>query len=334
MKATIADVEAAPTTSSSIVITDKVKLAGLALFSAVLIAVFMLIQAQGMWEFVLPRRAVKILAMVLAGASIAASTVIFQSVTNNRILTPSIIGVDSLYVLIQTAIVFFLGSMHPIVLSPSLNFLVAVGVMILFSLIMHRLFFTERKSNIYVLLLMGIIFGTLFQSLSSFLSALIDPNEFLVVQRRMFASFNQVKTELLTLSYAAAAATALYLSRYARFLDVLALGKEHAINLGVDHHRVVRGLLVSVFILISISTALVGPITFLGLIVANVAYEMLSTYRRLPLIGAAILVSIVALVGGQLIVERVFSFSTTLSVIINFIGGIYFLYLLLKERSA
>ncbi len=66
---------------------------------------------------------------------------------------------------------------------------------------------------------------------------------------------------------------------------------------------------------------------------ANVAYEMLATYRRLPLIGAAILVSIVALVGGQLIVERVFTFSTTLSVIINFAGGIYFLYLLLKERT-
>lgn len=318
----------------SIVVSDRTKIAILAALVLALTAVFMLIQAQGMWEFVLPRRTVKILAIFLAGASIAASTIIFQSVTNNRILTPSIIGVDSLYILVQTAIVYFLGSMHPITLNPNLNFLVSVGVMILFSLVMHRLFFTQSRSNIYVLLLMGIIFGTLFQSLSSFLSVLIDPNEFLVLQSRMFASFNQVKSELLAIAYVAAALTAAFLSRHIRFLDVLALGREHAINLGVDHHRVVRSLLVAVFILISISTALVGPITFLGLIVANVAYEMLSTYRRLPLIGAAILTSIIALVGGQLIVERVFAFSTTLSVIINFAGGVYFLYLLLKERSA
>lgn len=315
-------------------ISDRTKLVLLAALSLALIGVFMTIQAQGMWEYVLPRRTVKILAIILAGASIAASTVIFQSVTNNRILTPSIIGVDSLYILVQTALVFFLGSMHPVTQNPNLNFVVSVVAMILFSLGMHRLYFAQQRSSVYVLLLMGIIFGTLFQSLSSFLSVLIDPNEFLVLQGRMFASFNQVKSELLWVSYGAVAATALFLSRYVRFLDVLALGREHAINLGVDHRRVVRNLLIAVFILVSVATALVGPITFLGLIVANVAYEMMATYRRIPLIAGASLASIVALVGGQMIVERVFVFSTTLSVIINFIGGIYFLYLLLKERSA
>ena len=152
-----------------ITLPDRAKIAILAVLSLALIAVFMLIQAQGIWDYALPRRTVKIFAIVLSGTSIAASTVIFQTVTNNRILTPSIIGVDSLYILVQTAIVFFLGSMHPVTQSPNLNFLVSVGIMILFSLIMHRLFFTHAQSNIYVLLLMGVIFGTLFQSFSSFL---------------------------------------------------------------------------------------------------------------------------------------------------------------------
>ena len=313
---------------------DRKKMVLLGLLSVVLIAVFMVIQGQGIWSYVLPRRATKILAIILAGGSIATATVIFQTITQNRILTPSIIGIDSLYMMVQTAVVFFLGSTHPIVQTPNLNFMVCVGVMILFSVVMHRLFFSLARSNIYVLLLLGIVFGTFFQSISSFMSVLIDPNEFLIVQSRMFASFNQVKTQLLAVSWAAAGLTGLYLSRYLKYLDVLALGREHAINLGVDHHRVVRDLLIAVFVLISVSTALVGPVTFLGLIVANVAYQILDTYKRLPIIGASILISIIALVGGQLIVERVFQFSTTLSVIINFLGGVYFLYLLLKERAA
>jgi len=92
--------------------------------------------------------------------------------------------------------------------------------------------------------------------------------------------------------------------------------------------------MVIVAVLTSISTALAGPVTFLGLLVANLSYEYLKTYRHRELILGAILISIIALVGGQWIVERVFAFSTTLSVIINFIGGIYFIYLLLKENRS
>src|SRR5699024_9855778 len=109
---------------------------------------------------------------------------------------------------------------------------------------------------------------------------------------------------------------------------------DEAINLGVPYDHVVKHLLMIVAILISIATALIGPITFLGLLVVNVAIEFLKTYRHLYLILGATFISIIALVGGQFIVERLFSFQTTLRVIINFIGGIYFIYLLLKENKS
>lgn len=163
---------------------------------------------------------------------------------------------------------------------------------------------------------------------------LIDPNEFLIVQDRMFASFNNVQTELLLLSTVGISLSVLYFLRFARYLDVLALGKEHAVNLGVPYDYVVKRLLLIVVVFISISTALVGPITFLGLLVANVAYEFMKTFRHKPLITAAVLISIIALIGGQVLVERVFTFSTTLSVIVNFVGGVYFIYLLLKENKS
>ncbi|WP_043930892.1 iron chelate uptake ABC transporter family permease subunit [Bacillus sp. EB01] len=312
---------------------NKTKILLLAAFSLLAIALFVFLDLGPNWDYALPRRLKKILAIALTGAVIAISTVIFQTITNNRILTPSIIGLDSLYMLIQTVLIFGFGSMSVMVVNKNLNFLISVGLMVIFSGILYRLLFKREGQNIYLLLLVGIIFGTFFGSITTFLQVLIDPNEFQIVQDRMFASFNNVNTELLILAFITVIAVMAYSVKFVKYLDVMALGKEHAINLGVDYDYIVKRLLVVIAILVSVSTALVGPITFLGLLVANVAHEFLKTFRHSVLLTGSVLISIIALAGGQLIVERVFTFSTTLSVIINFIGGVYFIYLLLRESK-
>lgn len=312
----------------------KTKIGVLALVAIVLIAIFMLIDAGGNWDYVLPRRFKKILAIILTGSVIAISTVIFQTITNNRILTPSIIGLDSLYMFIQTFVIFFLGSASKTAMDKNLNFVLSVGLMILFAALLYKVLFKREGRNIYFLLLIGLIFGTLFNSLASFLQVLIDPNEFMILQDRMFASFNNVNTDLLIISCVLVLGIILYLRPFLKYLDVLSLGRDDAINLGVDYDYVVKRLLIVIAILVSIATALVGPITFLGLLVANVAYQFMKTYKHSYLLFGASLISIIALVGGLLIVERVFTFSTTISVIVNFIGGVYFIYLLLKENKA
>ena len=57
-------------------------------------------------------RALSLIAIVITGAAIALATMIFQTVVNNRILTPSILGLDSLYLLIQTTIIFLFWFKH------------------------------------------------------------------------------------------------------------------------------------------------------------------------------------------------------------------------------
>src|SRR5699024_10651884 len=163
---------------------------------------------------------------------------------------------------------------------------------------------------------------------------LIDPNEFMVAQDKMFESINNVNTDLVYLSIGFIILIFLYVLRYYKYLDVLSLGKDHAINLGVPYVHVVKRLLVIISVIISIATGLVLSITFLGLLVVNIAFEFLKTYRHAYLLIGSTLISIIALIGGQFIVEKVFSFTTTISVIINFVGGIYFIYLLLKENKA
>ncbi|MBB2479993.1 iron chelate uptake ABC transporter family permease subunit [Bacillus sp. APMAM] len=313
---------------------NKIKLTILAAITIALILIFLFTDIGNYWEYVVPRRAMKILAIILTGASIAFSTVVFQTITNNRILTPSIIGLDSLYMLIQTFLIFVFGATSGIVMNKNLNFLICVVLMILFAGLLYKFLFKKEGKNIYFLLLVGLVMGTLFQSFSSFMQVIIDPNDYMVIQDRMFASFNNINTDLLTLSIVLIAIISIYFVKFIKYLDVLSLGREEAINLGVDYDYVVKRLLIIVAILISISTALVGPITFLGLLVANVSYQFLNTYRHSYLITGAVFISIIALVGGLLIVERVFAFSTTLSVIINFIGGVYFIYLLLRGSKA
>lgn len=306
-------------------------LTGVALLSILL---YIFYQLTGNIGYILPKRIIKVVAIVLTGGSIAIATTLFMTITNNRILTPNIMGIDSLYLLTQTFIIYIFGSQSLIMMNSNLNYLLSIGVMVLFSLLFYRLLFRGEDNNIYFLLLVGMILGTFFSSFTSFMQVLIDPNEFMVAQDKMFASVNNVNTSLVYLSIILVSIVLVYFIQFYKYLDVLALGKDHATNLGVPYDYVVKRLLIIVAILISISTALIGPITFLGLLVVNIAREFMKTYRHSYIIYGSVLLSIIALVGGQFIVERVFVFQTTVSVIINFVGGIYFIYLLLKENKS
>ncbi|WP_102693679.1 iron chelate uptake ABC transporter family permease subunit [Rummeliibacillus pycnus] len=314
---------------------NSLKMLILAILVVIFACLYLFQGLNGNYDYILPRRVIKVIAMAITGVAIAYSTVTFQTITHNRILTPSIMGLDSLYLLLQTVIIFTLGSSHIAIMNAQVNFFLSVLVMISFALILYQFLFRSGKRPIYFLLLVGIIVGTLLGSLTTFMQVLIDPNEFARVQDKMFASFNNVNGDLVWLALVVVVLVMMFGWRMVHELDVLLLGRDHAINLGVPYDRVVKHMLIISSMLISVSTALVGPITFFGLIVANLSYQFFKTYKHSVLIVGAALLSLVALFGGQWIVERVFTFSTTLSVIINFIGGIYFIYLLLREsRSA
>ncbi|HHX31776.1 MAG TPA: iron chelate uptake ABC transporter family permease subunit [Bacteroidales bacterium] len=296
-------------------------------------ALFLFYRLGNNWEFALQLRSVKVIAILIVAASVAYSSVAFQTLTNNRILTPSIMGFESLYLLIQTLIVYMYGDETYKVLSSMDNFLVSVIGMIGFGLLLYFMIYKKGKDNIYLLLLVGIILGTLFSSLSSFMQLLIDPNDFFIVQGKMFATFNKINTDLLWPSSIILILILFFGFRMTKYLDVMALGREQAINLGLNYNGLVKLFLVIIAILVSISTALVGPITFLGLLVTNLTYELFKTHKHSVIIAACCIVSAVALLAGQFIMERILNLSTPLSAIINMVGGLYFIYLLLKVRK-
>ncbi|WP_183454607.1 iron chelate uptake ABC transporter family permease subunit [Microvirga lupini] len=296
-------------------------------------ALFMTLNARGRWDFILPFRGMKVLSMVLVGYAIAVSTVLFQTVSHNRILTPSIMGFDSLYILIQTSLIFTIGSAGVAALDPRLLFVFNVAAMVAFSTALYRWLFSGNSRSIHLLVLVGIVFGVLFRSLSGFMQRIIDPNEFVLLQDRLFASFNNVNSDLLAISTATVLAVSIVGLRFINTYDVLSLGRETSISLGIDHSRVVTIVLILVAILVSVSTALVGPITFFGLLVASLAHQITGSHKHRYVLPVAALIAVICLVGGQLVLERVFAFDTALSIVIEFVGGIVFLALLIRGAA-
>lgn len=306
----------------------------LTIISLIVVVMYLFIGLnEGNFSYALSKRIPKVYAMIITGGAIGFSSLIFQTVTNNRILTPSILGLDSLYILVQTAIVFLLGATSKFLSDSNINFVLSIAIMMVFSTIIYKVLFKKGSKNLFSLLLLGVICGTLFESLTTFMQVLIDPVDFLSVQDKMMASFNNINTDILLISSIAIIIAIAYSTEFLNILDVMSLGREEAINLGVDYDKVVKKMLIVVVILTSVSTALVGPITFLGLLVVNIARQLVKTYKHSELGIATLLISVLALVGGQLVIEKLFNFSASLSVVINFIGGIYFIYLVMKERA-
>ncbi|HEF6636043.1 TPA: iron chelate uptake ABC transporter family permease subunit [Campylobacter jejuni] len=297
-----------------------------------MIGIFILVGLNVFDEYALKSRFLQIAAIIIVAICIAVSTVIFQTLCNNKILTPAIIGLDSLYMLLQSALIFSFGAANLSVYKNDINFLITLVCMVVFSLGLYKILFSSDRS-IYLIMLLGLVFGTLFSTLSSLFEVLIDPDEFMVIQGRMFASFDNIAFDVLILAYIISFLSFIWIFRYMKFLDPLNLGKDLAINLGINYQKISKQLMIIIAILTSISTALVGPITFLGLLVVNITYELFKTAKHSILLSACILISILALLGGVFFVSRVFDYNATISMVINFLGGIYFIYLVLKGNK-
>ncbi|WP_082766363.1 iron chelate uptake ABC transporter family permease subunit [Paramesorhizobium deserti] len=290
-------------------------------------AAYMTIGLRGDLALGLELRGLRLGAMICVGVAVAVSTVVFQTLTANRIVTPSIMGLDALYIFCQTALVFALTGLGFAGIDPRLqffgNFFVMTGLAL--ALFLPLL---GRRLDLGLLLLTGVVLGLLFRSLSVLLARLFDPNDFAVLQGAVFASFSRTRPDLLLIAWLITAAGTVVAWRMRHVLDVVALGEEAAVGLGVSWRSVVAGLLALVAALVAAATALVGPMAFLGLLVASITDRVAGTGRHAVLLPAAALVAVVVLVGGQTVLQHGLGGEGTLAIVVEFIGGIIFLVML------
>lgn len=284
-----------------------------------------------LFRYAMKIRIPKLIVMLITAFAIGGASIVFQSIINNTIVTPCLLGMNSLYTLIHTAVVFVAGSGSFLVVNANVSFAVDLTLMGIAATVIYSYLFKKTKNNILYVLLIGTVLTSFFGSIQSTLIRVMDPNEYDSLLATLVASFSNVNSEIILFSLVLLGMIIFWLRRELALLDVLTLGRDQAINLGVDYDRAIRKLLLGVALCIAVATAMVGSISFLGLIIANLSRQLMRTYRHSQLILGSALFGMIVLVGGQMIVEQVFVYAVPVSVFITVGGGIYFLYLLLRR---
>lgn len=287
---------------------------------------------RGYW-LIAQRRMDSVIAMALVAVCQAVATVAFQTVTNNRILTPSIMGFESLYVAIHTATVYFFGAAGLTNARTLPMFVFQLVVMVGLSVLLYTWLLAGRRADMQAMLLVGIVIGGGLGSVSTFMQRMLTPSEFDVLTARLFGSVNNADPAYypLAVPLVAAAVALMYLN--SRRLNVLGLGRDVAVNLGVNHTANAIYTLVLVSVLMAVSTALVGPMTFLGFLVATLTYQFVDSYDHRYLFPMAALLGYCILAGAYFVMNHVFYAQGVVSIVIELVGGVTFLIVILRKGS-
>lgn len=280
---------------------------------------------------VVQRRLNAVIAMMIAAVCQGLATLAFQTISHNRLITPSLLGFEALYAAIQTALIYFGGLQALMRFSGNQAFVLQTVLMVVLSLILFGWLLNDTAQNLPLLLLVGIVLGTGLRSLATFMRRLLAPAEFDSLQARLYGSVNNADAESFPVAIALVLVAGVILLASSKRLNILGLGREVAISLGLNHKRSLLGVLVLVSVLMSVSTALLGPITFLGFLAATLTYQLVPSYDHRYLFPVVILLSYAILASAYFLMYHVFHAQGVVTLIIEFAGGLTFLTILLKR---
>ena len=299
----------------------------------VLALVFLCAGANFDVDYVLPKRLARLAAIAIGGVCVAVSSIVFQTIAGNRILTPAVMGYEAVYLLLQSLLVLVMGMHSVVLLGQDGNFAVSIALMLAYSWAIHYWLLRDGKNNVYLLLLLGFVLTMVIGTFTQFIQLRISPGEFAILQGFSQASFNKAQPAQLLYAALLAGAACVAVLKTLPALDVLALGREQAISLGIDYRRMVRLQLALIAVLVAVSTSLLGPTAFMGIFVANTTYALARTARHRATLPLGCAIAIAIFLAAQLLVEHVFNYRTTVGILVNLVCGAYFLALMVRTRG-
>ena len=310
----------------------------LSVMVVLLVAMYLLIPTKNstsVSSFILQRRLLKLLVIVIVSSAIPISTISFQTVVQNRFLTPGVLGIESLFVFIQSGLYYFESLLGLNVEQSVFIYVLTIGIQIGLLLLLMNVSKGIMLSNFKVLLLLTIAFSMLLRNASTFLQVLMDPNEFDKLQSSLYPSFQKMNAQPVMIGIAVVLLGILLLLfiKIRHQLDALHLGVDSSIMLGINTKRLSKMVIVIVIIMTSLSTILVGPLQFLGFMIANLTYQLTKEYKHGVLWLFSAVLGIVIVLAAQIIVERIFLLTIPISVFIEGIGGVLYLILLVKGEK-
>lgn len=310
----------------------------LSVMVVLLVAAYLLIPSKNsttVSNFIFQRRLLKLLIMVIVSCAIPISTISFQTVVQNRFLTPGVLGIESLFVFIQSGLYYFESLVGVKVEQSVIIYSVTIVIQIGLLLLLMNASKGMMLSNFKVLLLLTMAFSMLLRNASTFLQVLMDPNEFDKLQSSLYPSFQKMNAQPMMIGVAISLFVLLMMVFYRlrHQLDALHLGVDGAKMLGINTKRLSNVVIVIVIIMTSLSTILVGPLQFLGFMIANLTYQLTKEYKHGVLWLFSAVLGLVIVLTAQLIVERIFLLTIPISVFIEGIGGVFYLILLVKGEK-
>ena len=310
----------------------------LSVMVVLLVATYLLIPTKNsttVSNYILQRRLLKLLVMVIVSCAIPISTISFQTVVQNRFLTPGVLGIESLFVFIQSGLYYFESLVGVKVEQPVIIYSVTIAIQISLLLLLMNASKELMLSNFKVLLLLTMAFSMLLRNASTFLQVLMDPNEFDKLQSSLYPSFQKMNAQPMMIGVSICLFVLLMMVFYKirHPLDALHLGVDGAKMLGINTKRLSNVVIVVVIIMTSLSTILVGPLQFLGFMIANLTYQLTKEYKHGVLWLFSAVLGLVIVLAAQLIVERIFLLTIPISVFIEGIGGVLYLILLVKGEK-
>ena len=280
-----------------------------------------------MHTLLLEIRLPRILACVLIGASLAISGAAYQAMFVNPLVSPSILGVLSGAGFGAAVGMFFKLNEYLIQLSTfGFGFLavaVALGVSALYS-----------RSGVIVLVLGGVISGSLFTSLLSVLKYAADPNDALpAITYFLMGSLGFASKSFIQISILPMCAGVLLLALSGKYLNALSLGEEEAKSLGVNVARVKIFIILVATFISALSVTIAGIIGWIGLIVPHIARFIFGADNRAVLASSAMIGAIFLLFCDSFS-RLVFTFEIPIGIVTSLFGIPMFIIVLRRAKRS
>lgn len=284
------------------------------------------------WQrsIILDVRLPRIIIALFAGASLALCGLVMQGMFRNPLASPSVLGVSSGASLGAVIAIYFGASLISAWAIPLFAF---IGAGISLSIV-YRIASSRGQTSVATLLLSGVAIGALNVAAISLLLALSLSNWDVarsIIYWTMGGLDGRTWDHVLIILPIVLSGFLLLLF-YSRPLDLLLLGEQHALSVGVDVRRTRRNLLIISTAMVGASVSVVGGIGFIGLVVPHILRLLLGPAHRY-LLPACLFAGAITLLGADLFLNNFFSEQAIpLGVVTAALGAPFFMFLLIKQR--
>ncbi len=269
------------------------------------------------------------------GAALSVSGVLMQALFRNPIVEPGLVG-TSAGAAFGAALVFVLGKSIGAAYSDALGAfalpLAAFAGAFVATVAVYRFSAVGGKVSVATMILAGVAVNAIANAGTGFMAYIARDPQARSITFWTLGTFTSADWRAATIVSATTLLCTAIALRYAKSLNALLLGESDASSLGVDVRRLNITLLVLNTVLVGTATAMVGVISFMGLVVPHLLRLLRSADNRFLIVASALLGAVLMILADTLARTLITPAELPIGVITAFVGAPVFLWLLFRQH--